>query len=247
MSSIQFHSLKPNNTVEVRGCERHLFGNFCARLTWGFLEPFTGEYGNEKSILRNIFPSSHYVHSLGGFRQNAQTALLVGDIKLQLGDKIFSAFDLALNTALSLGSDCVRLAARLHGQCEIHAYIKGENRRWLAGIIRSGRASGFFRADMGWEAVIDLLEADDTESVVTSYSVTDSFPNQSVADFCSDDEDAWYSLSFEKQWEMAIAGLYAQGGLELRPENWDTIRFGIGINACHLIDELLKTKAAYTG
>lgn len=68
---------------------------------------------------------------------------------------------LAANTALVLGSDAVKMAARIHAQCEIHGYFEGKNRKWAADIVRKGRQAGIFRANMGWEEVIDLLEKGD--------------------------------------------------------------------------------------
>ena len=107
-------------------------------------------------------------------------------------------FDLMLNTAARVGSDAVKLAARLHGQCELHAWVDGPDRKWLAEIIASGREAGVFRdvnaitgyaekfpADdsLDWEGVIALLKWRDDEPVVTSYSVCDSFMSTACAEW----------------------------------------------------------------
>jgi hypothetical protein len=44
----------------------------------------------------------------------------------------------------------VRFLARLHGQCEVHGWVAGKNRAWLADIIETGRETAILRDDMGW-------------------------------------------------------------------------------------------------
>jgi hypothetical protein len=69
--------------------------------------------------------------------------------------------------------------------------------------------------------------------VVCHYSVTDGFPNPSIAGWRpedpADDEswDAWYGLPAGEQWERALAGLRGRGSaaLELRP---DLLRYPFG-------------------
>jgi hypothetical protein len=144
--------------------------------------------------------------------------------------------------------------ARLHGQCEIHCYVEAENRLWLANIIESGLEKGIYRKnldwgdlgleDLGWNSVITLLGNGCRSPVVTSYSVCDTFPNPCVANFkvieegsCKDWDklselrEAWYNLSKDKQWELAIAGLRERIGIELKPENWDDYYFSHGWDA----------------
>lgn len=136
---------------------------------------------------------------------------------------------LALNTALVMGSDPIALATRLAAQSEIHCYVEGPNRAWLAGLIETGRASGVLRAGAGWEATVEMLRARDDEPVVCSYSVSDSFPNASIAGWAPepddggdiDDEawDGWYDLAHDEQWRLSLARLRASsGGLELSPD-----------------------------
>lgn len=123
------------------------------------------------------------------------------------------SFALALNTTLVLGSDPMCLMARLHGQCEIHAYVEGSNRAWMAEIIQQGLDAKLYRAEMGWEGVQELLRKGNEHPVVTSYSVCDSFPNEAEADWETPlvngepDEGAWYAVPHGWQWEMALAGL----------------------------------------
>lgn len=242
MSSINFHTFK--GTTKVRGSERAYFGITCAEIAWVIIGPHAAEYGRPSSLLRYTCPPNHFTtNSVGGsFAEAFHIYFRVGDGALLLGERKVSMFTLQLNTALYMGSNPVKLAARLHGQCEIHAYVEGKNRKWLAEIIRQGRNIGFYREDMGWEEVIALLEESDEGPVVTSYSVCESFPNAHVAQYPDVDEDedaAWYKLSREEQWERALIGLRDSGsGLEMSPDNWDGFCFDDGIDANKFIKQL---------
>lgn len=163
-------------------------------------------------------------------------ALLHGEDELfQVDGEPVDNFSLTLNTALVLGSDPICLAARLHGQCEIHLYVEGPNRAWLADLIQQGLDLGIFREGVRWDEVQELLRADDTAPVVTYSSQTgDNFPNASLADWTppkidgEDDWDAWYDLLAADQWQLALPGLRAKSvkdELELRPDQLRS-RFG---------------------
>lgn len=257
MSRIYFHSV--DGDTEVHGSERAHFGGFCSDVTWTVISPFADESFGSRSILRNVFPPNHYALKSDDFLDSARLFFRVSEEMITLGDKNVDLFSLTLNTALWLGSDPVKLGARLHGQCEIHAYVNGSNRDWLASIIAEGRRSLFFRDDVGWESVIELLESADDSPVVTSYSVCSPFPNMEIADFkppelidgktsdlSGDTEpnwDAWYNLSDREQWDMGIQGLRESDInrlLELRPETWKNYYFGDGMNAMQLVNTLLK-------
>lgn len=140
--------------------------------------------------------------------------------KWQEFDRHGAGWFISLNTAIAVGNDALRLGARLHGQCEIHCYVEGPNRAWLAGIIEAGRESGFYRESMGWESVCGLLRRRDDSPVVTSYSVTEQFP-----EFRGGADDA---LTDEQRWEQGVTELRADWSLELKPENFATFRFGDG-------------------
>jgi hypothetical protein len=148
-------------------------------------------------------------------------------------------FDAALNTACAIGNDQVRLMARLHGQCEVHAFVVGQNRAWLAAIIRRGRETGVFRADQGWESVAELLASRDDCPVVTSYSVTRQFPNPEIAGWVDDEDgEGFYRLSDAERWRRALEGLTAAGGgLEMKPEDWSQFYFGDGVNGFHIAEQ----------
>ena len=243
MSRIYFHT--PTSTAEVRGNERAHFGVFCSNLAWFILKPYAEL---PSPPLACIFPSGHYVHHSSNFAESARIAFSVGTERLTLGERQIDPFVLSLNTALSLGNDTVRLAARIHGQCEIHCWASGQNRKWLAGIVRQGVASCFYRSGMGWDSVIELLESDSAAPVVLSYSVCDGFPNKYVSAWTpptdedgEPDYDAWYDLPTSEQWRLAFDGLAASGGgLELSPAGWTDYYFGDGYTAMNLADDLMK-------
>lgn len=99
--------------------------------------------------------------------------------------------NVALNTALAVGAPVVQLAAKIHGWCEGHCYIEGEDREWVADLIDDGLNVGVYRRELlrrdddgterrwsqGWEDVQALLRETADGPVVLSYSVCDSFPN----------------------------------------------------------------------
>lgn len=239
MSRIYFHS--QHGTSEVRGSERAMAGGLCTdllrvalRLNDRFMCP------DDAARYLTLFPAGHYIHGLT--RDERLRASI--DTAVSVGDEFFTA---ALNTALDIGSDPVKLMARLHGQCEIHAYVEGPNRAWLADIIDGGRRIGVLRANMGWESVVTLLQSRDDGPVVTSYSVTEQFPNPGVADFHApetDDEDAdeyeaWEALPVEERWSLALAGIRSERGLELKPDVWNDFYFGDGTNGYDLLADVL--------
>ncbi|MFJ2217888.1 hypothetical protein ACIQVO_36265 [Streptomyces sp. NPDC101062] len=133
------------------------------------------------------------------------------------------AFTLMLNAAMESGGDALRLAARLHGQCEMHCWVDGPNREWAAGVITAALTGGLYRPDCGWEKVRDLLrERADLPVVVSS---SDSFPTfwSSRSDDDADDPDEakqrWEALQADEQWQRGMAVLHrrSQDRLEIRP------------------------------
>ncbi len=166
----------------------------------------------------------------------------VGDSQWLINGENYSCWEIVLNTCMAIGSDPIRLCARLHSQCEIHAFVRGENRKWLAGIIRQGMASGVCRspdegqaANTTWESLADWLESNQDEPVVTSFSVTEQFPNyrfDTIGPTGEVDEEEpsayWYELPGEERWKRAWDGLLLQEKehLELKPDHWENYRFG---------------------
>ncbi len=247
MSRIYFHSIDGSGPetiikeVGVRGSERAYFGMFCADVTWTIIGRIANDSPREPSILRNVFPEDHYALQRDHFAEDAALFFRLAEDQVMLGDKKVDLFTMQLNTAYYLGSDQVRLGVRLHAQCEIHAYVEGHNRKWLADIIRRGRSIGFFHKKAGWESVIKLLEKDDSSPVVTSYSVCDQFPHAYAETEEEKEKDAWEELEPWEQWEKGVKELRGSGGgLEMKPENWDEFYFGDGVDANQFLAELHK-------
>lgn len=236
MSRVYFHS--PSGTAELYGSERAYMGVLTNDLALGVLDP--EGYGRPEHLIK-LMPEGHDLskimrspHWAKWFRTKFSVGSL-GDDLFQYQGQPIETFALALNTALVIGNDPLKLMARLHGQCEIHAHIHPSNRHWVALIIERGLEVGLYRQGQGWEDVRTFLDSSDTEPVVTSYSVTDGFPNQYVAEWqppidlsvnlmphhFSDEEwaeldlddrtanahDLWYELPGEERWEAAMRGL----------------------------------------
>lgn len=148
------------------------------------------------------------------------TALHVEGFDLDVAGVALHTMDVGLNTALAAGSDPIKLAAKLHGYCELHAWVDGPDRAWLAGIMQEGLDIGLYRRGIwyskmpdgprdqwtpqGWEDVITLLRARDDEPVVTSYTVCDGFPNPEfgwMQPWPDGVPKTWDALSDEQQQE----------------------------------------------
>lgn len=246
MSRIYFHA--PNETREVYGSERHYFAGLCSEITYGALRHHAEDQYNSPALLRKAYPPDHYLQH-GDFASKFHTHLIVAHESMFLHGKEIDLFQLSLNTALAFGSDPIRLAARLHGQCEIHAYVEGPYRAWLAEIIKEGRRLEIYREGQGWEDVIDLLTCANDEPVVTSFSVCDGFPNSHTAGWeppldedGEKDWDAWYDLPEETRWNLAMDGIRKTRYLELTPDNWKDYSFGHNLNAPQFI-KLLRQDA----
>lgn len=190
---------------------------------------------------RIYFHSPHGEAEVSG-AERAHMAILIDPKHEALWQDDDRTFGQKLNEALARDDDAWRFVARIHGQCEIHAYVEGQDRAWLAGIIERGLASGLLRgiemtgtreARSGWPAVIALLRERDDDPVVTSYSVCEGFPNLTIVREegtwqptipSFDPEDEWYALPTEEQWATALAALrqrQAHGSrLRLWPEDW---------------------------
>lgn len=248
MSRIYFHS--EHGEGEVYGAERAYMGSLCGDL---FVMSLGIDHDHDSphspSPLRRILNPGHYAATLNytgrQFAQTLSTALHVGmDGPVLIVDgKPIDTFAAALNTAYVMGSDAVKLAARLHGQCELHAYVEGPNRAWLAGIIERGLETAVLRPSMKWEEVAAFLRSRDDCPVVTSYSVCEQFPNARAAGWeppvdeesGEPDWDAWDDIAQAERWQLAMQGLREGGaGLELKPDNWQTFYFGDGANGFQL-------------
>lgn len=193
MSYICFHS--PSGNAKVSGAEQHNALSLCSRL-FGMVLGVPGHMFTESNPYRKLLPTGAYPLSASSDAQFFQLfatyigpgSMILGDNALvhpQTGAKL-DLYHLGLNTAVAMGSDPVRLLAKLAGQCEIHAYVEGKNRAWLADIIEAGVRDNILRTwkqDQypGWPGVVELLRSRDNEPVVASYSVTNTFPNYNIA------------------------------------------------------------------
>lgn len=243
MSRIYFHS--EHGTAELRGSERAYMGTFCGDLLIVALG-MGRVWPSDADRYRALVPANHYALAETDpmrFIRSLETWLHVGQGQIGRTLKV-EAWVAGLNTALAMGSDPIRLMARLHGQCETHAYVEGTNRAWLADIIEDGRDAHILRANQGWESVVELLRARDDEPVVTSYSVCEQFPNPGITGVHGEAErDQFYERPHNEQWRAALVGLRAREpedglGYELKPDGWESYIFDNGVNGFMLLDEL---------
>lgn len=230
MSRVYFHSPSADN--ELSGIERHYAAVMTHDLAIACLRSTC-----DRRLLERMVPSDSPIISRGkGMLEDDWWTMFsswlqssFSDSYFYVGDKRYDGWMLTLNTALVAGSDAVKWLTYLHASCEIHGYVEGPHRAWLAGIIEQGRKDRVLRADVGWEGVINLLRLHDDEPVVMSYSVTAQFPNHDIAgwkDAC--DGDDWYKLPEAEQWDRALTALRWQRGLDLHPDMWGTRGFGGG-------------------
>jgi hypothetical protein len=256
VSRIYFHS--PSGTAEVSGRERAYAGMICNNLLFVALgiSTFT-----DAEPYRKLLPLDSYVHRHSNdaqfFAAFRTWSFAQMGAMYQLPDgRETNVFEASLNTAVAMGSDPIRLLAKLHGQCEIHAYVEGPNRAWLADIIEQGVKDKILRVwenDFygGWPAVVKLLRSRDDEPIVTSYSVTEQFPNRYIAqeygEWEPDEEDpngdSWYELPEEEQWNFAMDGLryYNQEGtIEMKPETFAIQGYGDGLSGFDIIATLVR-------
>jgi hypothetical protein len=197
MSRVYFHS--PSGEAELWGGERAWLGGLCSDIAVGILDP-----ASNYDRLRSLVKPGHYV-SQGGAGPAQWASSLALAVRVGFDGSVFAwnghdidSFDLVLNTAVAVGSDVTKLAARIHGQCEIHCYCEGIDRAWLAQLITRGRDQGVLRdlhkfrdLESSWESIARFLLDRDDEPVVMSYSVTDSFPNRHAADWAPPDDPDW--------------------------------------------------------
>jgi hypothetical protein len=250
MSRVYFHS--PSGNAELLGSERAWLGQLCSNLALGVLSP-RSNWRELSRFTSEKLPASPGYDKLNRWEQDFGVRMRVSwdDGYLNLDGHLISEFQLVLNTALAAGNDAIKLAARIHGQCEIHGYVEGPDRFWLAGVIENGLASGIFRREMrplksddtygdayslGWPDVIEFLASRDDEPVVMSYSVCDDFPNRNASTWQPSkalegteyEESGWCQLSDEEKWRYGMEYIRDKKArmLRLDPADWATMRFG---------------------
>lgn len=239
MSRLYFHS--PSGDAQLKGSERRWLAGLVNDLAVGMLDLHNA---NRVDRLISLAAPGHFIAQHADRYPNGmalETAYRLAFLHddpyspalIQHRGHRIDTFSLALNTAMQLGNEQIRLAARLHAQCEVHAWVDGPNRAWLANVIENGLEAGIYRrrlayrdgseaepkwSDQGWDDVIGLLRSRDDEPVVTSSSVTDQFPNPGP--HATEYGDSWYQLDDTNSWRIGMGWLrQAPGQLELRPNN----------------------------
>lgn len=226
MSRIYFHT-EGEEAAEVRGSERAHMGVTCSDVA---VAMFGVTF--ESDPIRRILPKE-WVTTGDWVRMFKTNVAVHGNAQFETPERP-SVFDVVLNTALAVGGDGLKIMARLHGQCEIHAYVEGVDRAWLADIVDAQRRLNILRADQGWEGLSIFLRQASDRPVVTSYSVTEQFPNPTIIGI--EDEDAserWWEKSEAERWADGLAVLRANHP-RLQPESWSDYRFTDGITAMDL-------------
>lgn len=248
MSRVYFHS--EYGTAEVLGAERH----HCAGLVSDALRmALRINYQHAADQYMPFVPTSSYLWNVKPEARVQTFDTWLGGLSESsfiVNGEEWDIFDMALNTAKRLGGH-LSLAASIHGQCEIHGWVSGPNRAWLADMIENAREAAVFRPEAGWESAIELLRSRDDGPVVTSYSVCEQFPNAGI---CKEaglwqpgpehqgfwkeedypghagepwwDGDEWYDIAPEEQWRMSVEALKTLAP-EWSPEQWTRL-FGKG-------------------
>lgn len=261
MSRIYFHTADCDGP-ELSGRERAYMGVLVSELAGAVI----GRGDHER--LRSLIPTGHYLHNLHGyeFTRCFEVWLNVGGIGCdgRLGDT--DLFTLQLNTALRLGGDTLKLLARLHGQCEIHAFIEAADAAWLAEIIDEGITNRVYRKRQGWEELLAFLRSYKSDQpIVTSYSVTESFPPfASVAPAWPDGverkwdalprdeqerreviQDEWEQKPHRERWNVGVAWLReTRPMLRIDPETWEAYTFNNGKSMFDVLASLSESQPA---
>lgn len=241
MSRIYFHSL--HGEAEVLGAERAYLGKATHDASIGLLLGVISPWQLRRALARKSMARDAVGPNGVNERMLSLALGTFGDDEpaFVVDGKPVDHWQLLLNTLIQHGGDGMRLAARIHAQCEIHCYAEGSDRAWLATLIARQREEGLLRSDMGWESVIELLTSRDDEPVVLSYSVCDPFPNSVASTWepseADDDHEAWSGLPAEERWSMGVEWLRTTGaarGLRLDPDEWADYRFGHRLTAADL-------------
>lgn len=266
MSCIEFNS-PDRPQVRVGGAERDWARFLCAQIAHGVLD-IAGSPSLDRDphhrLLRMV-PEGHYLrdlrrHGKDDLAATALRSLIDGDAADALtwnGHRV-DGESLVLNTALAVGGDALRLSARVIGTCEIHGWIDGPNRAWIADMIEEGLASGVLRRARqtqyeNWPGLVTLLRSTSRSPVVMSSSFAEPFPGFHLVSPRSKrwdemteaeeatrlaEEEAWDQLDPDVRWEQALAALRdPDDGLEIRPESWSSFRFSHGLSALDLMSE----------
>lgn len=227
MSSLNFCSLQ--DTAVVHGRELHRLNLLIARTALGLADAGDGRGLRRWAPLLIERPSALTEEGFRGWFEISWIGSVASGAPLLAWRGVeIATFDVGLNTALAIGSDPLKLAARLVGQAPIHPWVAGPDRTWLARIITRGLDDGVLRPGNGWEQAATLLASRSEGPVVLA--VSEVFPDfDELAERGFADSAA--------QWDQAVAELKADTGarLQLTPTDWEGWRFEDGLSVLDLI------------
>ncbi len=250
MSVISFYS--PQKTAEVAGSELAYCRYLCKKLTMAVLRVASDD--DQSHPIRQMLPQDHPLQSVEERYFLRQLEAIIGEdaeTTLTINGQRETLMSIKFNTALVIGDDLIKLVARLAGQVELHCFVEGSDRRWLARLLEEALQTKILRRGAGWESVVALLRQSNTDPIVASSSVTNVFPNHQVAiqgnswspPTGSTNDDAviavWDTLTDSEQWQLAMEGLRnlnRRRRIELRPTEWGIFRFGAGFSAFDIIN-----------
>lgn len=241
MSYIEFESI--NRLVNVAGSERGHFGTYANKVVWSVLCDATDPIRQDGNPLKSVIPSSNHVHQIAADRpQEIQKALRLF-VECGRSTDVYNiqgqptVFSVAVNTAYRLGCDFVKMAMRIHAQCECSAWIKAENYAWVARIIDEGLRVGFYRRHQGWSKLAAWLRECTDPHIVLNHTSGCGFMSEFAHDFDGDEDDR------EKLWNYAITQLIESGGgREIKPQGWNDFYFTNGATAFHVLQATMVNK-----
>lgn len=211
MSHIAFHS-KHHDTVKVRGTERAHMSILITDMAAGMLPRGLGQV----HPLINIVPKN----ARGWWEPRLQGQgvdewvriylMSISDNKLKFNGELHHVTETVLNTIMAMESDIMSFMAKVWGTCETHGWFPPEDHSYFAKVIRKGRELNILRADAGWEAVAEMFEAELSDPIVMTYSVTDGFPNPYILGVPELDWDTWgEGRDDDDLWDEAMDALRA--------------------------------------
>lgn len=266
MSYIEFRTWEDG--VRVAGMERAMFAIYCRDQLEVSLRGHFQELVSRRAKARYLFPGGHYVHGYecNAFERHALMALAAQpDLVVSYRDEKVSVWHLQLNTMLLLGNPVMQFMGRVHGQCEVHAYIERADFDAFRGLLFDGLNRGLLRKGMGWEKLdyalsrcaqptgdLDNLETD--SPLVMSYSVSESFPPSPPA-LSEELAEAWHEQPRAVRWRDALKRIREpELGLRLDFDHLDrptgTFGFGAGrtgYDVARWLDEMPELVPARRG
>jgi len=255
--------------IDVDYSEWYFIAELIEKMTNAILAP----QKNRKILLAGI-PSSHILsdeelNDETWVKEFYQAMEYEGDGLLRVKKKRIDETDLRVNTVLATGSDAMKMATMFYAKCSTGAYVRGENRAWMANIIEDDNAA-LFRPGHGWEEVVTMLRKSTEETVFFSFDgsgdggnwdATLEWIDKEVAARGMDPEDwetekfidtelrdIWESMEADKQWEIVEAWMVknADKTKEISPELFSAgPSYGDGMDAGKLM-EILKAKSNKT-